>query len=103
MTSREINRLTDITGIGESVANKLVNHFGTEAKALDALANSDLGALCEIEGISEKGATRLIRRYNTEITGEDISNFLCTTDAQNLYYKIVINHIHILQRIQHPL
>ncbi|MFW9994857.1 MAG: helix-hairpin-helix domain-containing protein [Candidatus Odinarchaeota archaeon] len=77
--------LTDFRGIGEGLAKKLVENFGSEAAALEALESSDVEAISRIEGVGERLATRLIRIYhdvNPEL-------FLVTQDSLAIYRRLI--------------
>ncbi|MFX0112905.1 MAG: helix-hairpin-helix domain-containing protein, partial [Candidatus Hodarchaeota archaeon] len=77
-------QLTEIKGVGPSVAEKLINHFGTEENVLEAIRSFDLSSIAAIDGISERIAARLIRQAHTQELGLDPLAFLRTRDARKL-------------------
>ncbi|MHA2362390.1 MAG: hypothetical protein ACXAC7_00430 [Candidatus Hodarchaeales archaeon] len=84
-------KLTEIRGIGTSVSDKLIDHFGSESDALAALAQRDILTLIKIEGVSERMAVRLIRSYHTALTGEkiEIDQILQSNDIIKMYERLI--------------
>jgi len=77
--------LTDLRGIGEGLAKKLIENFGSEKEVIKALSNNDVEAISRIEGIGEKLATRLIRIFH-DVSPEQ---FLKTPDSLNIYRQLI--------------
>ncbi|MHA2294917.1 MAG: helix-hairpin-helix domain-containing protein [Candidatus Hodarchaeales archaeon] len=77
--------LTDLRGIGEGLAKKLIDNFGSETAALEALENNDVEAISRIEGVGERLATKLIRIYH-EVNPE---TFLVTQDSLAIYRRLI--------------
>ncbi|MHA2498494.1 MAG: helix-hairpin-helix domain-containing protein, partial [Candidatus Hodarchaeales archaeon] len=82
-------QLTEIRGVGPSVAEKLISHFGTEENVLEAIREFDLSSIAAIDGISERIAARIIRQAHTQTLGLDPLAFLRTRDARKLYTEVL--------------
>lgn len=91
MTSEQgtttVTSLKQLRGVGQSTAERLIDVYGSEEKALQAIREADISGLSRIEGIGEKLAVRLVRTLHTMETGEKIDDFLRTRDAEQLYLK----------------
>ena len=88
-SSPSITKLTDIKGIAKAVSEKLINYFGSEQRALDALEQLDVNELSQIDGIGENGAIRLIRSAYAARTDERIEDFLRTSDIHSMYENLL--------------
>jgi hypothetical protein len=84
-----VSELTAFPGIGEKIATKLVEHFGSEQVAMDVLQRRDVAGLAEVPGISEKYAISLIHQAIAQQDGVAVEDFLQTPEAMNVYEKIV--------------
>jgi dsDNA-specific endonuclease/ATPase MutS2 len=84
-----VSELTAFPGIGEKIATKLVEHFGSEQVAMDVLQRRDVAGLAEVPGISEKNAISLIHQTIAQQDGVSVEDFLQTPEAMNVYEKIV--------------
>ena len=89
MSGQKIYSLREIHGIGDKVAEKLIEHFGTEDKALQAIYDGDVASLAEVSGISHNFALSLARDARSRIEGCSISDFLKTKEALDLYSRIL--------------
>ncbi|MGB9940365.1 MutS-related protein [Methanosarcina sp.] len=88
-TSQPLSSLREIHGIGERVADRLIEHFGTEAAALQAICEGDIASLSEINGISHNFALSLARDARSRAEGCSISDFLKTKEALELYSRLL--------------
>jgi hypothetical protein len=84
-----VSELTAFPGIGEKIATKLVEHFGSEQVAMDVLQRRDVAGLAEVPGISEKYAISLIHQAIAQQDGVSVDGFLQTPEAMIVYEKIV--------------
>ena len=78
--------LSTIPGVGERLAMKITDHFGSEEKALSTLRSGDIGQIAEIDGISPKRALALAR----SAIGDN-GQFLATKEAGKLHQKLIDN------------
>ena len=46
--------LSLLPGVGERLAKKITEHFGSEQVAIDHLKAGDIGRIAEVEGLSPK-------------------------------------------------
>lgn len=81
--------LREINGIGEKVAEKLVEYFGSENAALQAICDGDIASLSEVNGISHNFALTLARDAKSRVEGCSISDFLKTKEAIDLYSRLL--------------
>lgn len=88
-TSQPLSSLREIHGIGERVADRLIEHFGTEDAALQAICEGDIASLSEINGISRSFALSLARDARSRTEGCSISDFLKTKEALELYSRLL--------------
>ncbi len=88
-TSQPLSSLQEIHGIGERVANRLIEHFGTEEAALQAICEGDIASLSEVNGISHNFALSLARDARSRAEGCSISDFLRTKEALELYSRLL--------------
>ena len=89
MSSTNLTKLIEIKGIGKAVSEKLVNYFGSEQRALEAIEQLEVNELAQIEGIGENGAIRIIRSAYAVRTDERIEDFLRTQDIHAIYENIL--------------
>jgi dsDNA-specific endonuclease/ATPase MutS2 len=87
--SQPLSNLREIHGIGERVADRLIEHFGTEDEALQAICEGDIASLSEINGISHNFALSLARDARSKAEGCSISDFLKTKEALDLYSRLL--------------
>ena len=84
-----VSELTGYPGIGEKIAAKLVEHFGSEEQALEVLNRRDVASLAEVPGISEKYAVSIIHQIMAHQDGVSIDDFLQTPEAMNVYERVI--------------
>ncbi len=77
--------LNDIKGIGDKLASKIINHFGTQEKFFQAARNYEVYQLANMEGISQRRAVEII---NT-VLGKPTEEFLKTERAIQIYEEII--------------
>lgn len=76
--------LTSLSGVGESVASKLIDYFGSEKGAYEALIEGDISAISQVEGITLKRAVNLSK----SAIGEE-GKFLSTNEAEKIFQSLV--------------
>jgi len=84
-----ITTLKSIPRIGEKTARRLIEHFGAEKQALDAIMNQDIAALSELEGMTEKSAIALVLEAIALNEGAGVRDFLKTNEAYEIYERIL--------------
>lgn len=92
-----IKSLKDIPRIGEKIARRFIEHFGSEKKALDAIMNGDIAGISEIGGITEKSAISLLLEALALNEGVGVRDFLRTKEAYEIYERIlelISDHAH---------
>ena len=77
--------LHDIKGIGDKLASKIINHFGTQEEFFQAARNYEVYQLANMEGISQRRAVEII---NT-VLGNPTEEFLKTERAIQIYEEII--------------
>ena len=75
--------LKALPGVGAGLARKLTDHFGTEDKVLQLLADCQTEIIAEVEGVSLKRADSLARSLN------GIEDFLATPESVRLHKELV--------------
>lgn len=84
-----VSELTGFPGIGEKMAARLIEHFGSEERAIYILNDRDVASLTDVPGISEKYAVSLIHQVMARQDGVAIDDFLQTPEAVNVYERII--------------
>ncbi|MFA4957923.1 MAG: helix-hairpin-helix domain-containing protein [Candidatus Methanoperedens sp.] len=84
-----ITTLKSIPRIGEKTARRLIEHFGSEKQALDAIINRDIAALSELEGMTEKSAISLVLETIAINEGAGVRDFLKTNEAYEFYERLM--------------
>lgn len=84
-----INSLKDIPRIGEKTSRRLIEHFGSEEHALDAILQGDVASITEIEGFSEKSAISLVLEAFSVNEGVGVKDFLKTREAYEIYERLI--------------
>jgi dsDNA-specific endonuclease/ATPase MutS2 len=87
--SQQLSGLRELNGIGERVACRLVEHFGSEEEALQAILEGDIASLSEVNGVSHTFALSLARDVRARAEGCSISDFLKTKEALDLYSRLL--------------
>ena len=75
--------LKALPGVGAGLARKLTDHFGTEDKVLQLLADGQTELIAEVEGVSLKRADSLARSLN------GMDDFLATPESIRLHRELV--------------
>ena len=75
--------LKALPGVGAGLARKLTDHFGTEDKVLQLLADGQTEVIAEVEGVSQKRADSLARSFN------GMEDFLATPESIRLHKELV--------------
>jgi len=89
LSEQKISSLRELYGIGERVADRLVEYFGSEDAALEAICEGDIASLSEVSGISHNFALSLARDARSRSEGCSISDFLKTKEALDIYARIL--------------
>lgn len=84
-----ITTLKSIPRIGEKTARRLVEHFGSEKQAIDAIINQDIAAISELEGMNERSAISLVLEAIAINEGAGVRDFLRTNEAFDFYEKLL--------------
>lgn len=77
--------LRDIKGIGDKLATKIINHFGSQDEFLRAASNYDVYRLASMEGVSQRRAVEIINA----VLGNPTEGFLKTERAVQIYEEII--------------
>jgi DNA mismatch repair protein MutS2 len=75
--------LKALPGVGAGLARKLTDHFGTEDKVLQLLADGQTEVIAEVDGVSQKRADSLARSFN------GMEDFLATSESIRLHKELV--------------
>ncbi|MFH1323558.1 MAG: helix-hairpin-helix domain-containing protein, partial [Methanobacteriota archaeon] len=84
-----IKSLKEIPRIGEKTASRLIEHFGSENKAIEAIIKGDIAGIAEIEGMTERSAISLVLEAVAANEGFNIRDFLRTGETYEIYKKIM--------------
>ncbi|WP_406660206.1 endonuclease MutS2 [Methanolobus sp. ZRKC3] len=87
--STEIRSLEDVPRIGGKMARRFVEHFGTEELALEAIVGGDIASISEVDGIGQRYAVSLVHDVRSRKDGVDVSDFLKTKEAMDVYEKLL--------------
>lgn len=77
--------LTQIKGVGDRMAQKIVHQLGGEKELTKVVENFEVDRLTEIEGVSQRKAVEIIN----ELSGNCSEEFLKTERALQLYEEIL--------------
>ena len=77
--------LREIKGIGDKLASKIINHFGSQEEFLRAASNYEVYQLASMDGISQRRAVEII---NT-VLGNPTQEFLKTERSVQIYEEII--------------
>ena len=89
ISEQKVLSLRELNGIGERVADRLIEYFGSEDAALKTICEGDIASLSEINGISHNFALSLARDARARAEGCSISDFLKTKEALDLYSRLM--------------
>lgn len=81
--------LNDIPGIGEKMARRFIEHFGTEQNALEAILNGDVASISCMEGVGQRYAISLVQEVNSRIEGVRVQDFLKTRESMDIYERLL--------------
>ena len=79
--------LAKTLGVGERLAQKITDHFGTEDRVRATLRSGDVARLAEVDGVSLKRALSMARQY----AGADGSFLSITNSSYWFYLKILVS------------
>jgi len=77
--------LREIKGIGDKLASRIINHFGSQEEFLRAANNYEVYRLASMDGISQRRAVEII---NT-VLGNPTEEFLKTERSVQIYEEII--------------
>ena len=84
-----ISSLRDIPRIGDKTSRRLIEHFGTEELAMEAIIGGDIASLAQVEGMGQRYAISLVHDARNRIDGITPGDFLKTREATDIYEKIL--------------
>jgi len=84
-----MNNLQDIPRIGEKMAQRFVEHFGSEDTALDAILDGDIASISEVEGIGQRYAISLVHEVRAQVEGVSLTDFLKTKEGMDIYERLL--------------
>jgi len=87
--TQPLSSLRELHGIGERVADRLVEYFGSEDAALKVICEGDIASLSEVNGISHNFVLSIARDARARVEGCSISDFLKTKEALDLYSRLL--------------
>jgi DNA mismatch repair protein MutS2 len=79
-----LQKLTSIPGVGAKTAARLVEHFGSEEEALEAIEGIDLHSLAS-SGIGMRSALSIVLSFQSRKVGASRDDVLRTDDARALF------------------
>lgn len=85
----DFRTLQDIPRIGNKMSKRFIEHFGSENQALDAILAGDIASISEVEGIGQRYAISLIQDVASRVEGVNVSDFLRTKEAMDVYEKLL--------------
>jgi len=85
----KIERLNQIPGIGARLAKRLIEAFGSEEAAIEAIFNAQAATLASIPGVGEKTALAIVQEAYKLQEGISPYEVLKTKDAIDLYKRIL--------------
>ncbi len=85
----DVRTLQDIPRIGDKMSKRFVEHFGSENQALDVILAGDIASISEVEGIGQRYAISLIQDVASRVEGVNVSDFLRTKEAMDVYEKLL--------------
>jgi len=87
--STDIRSLEDVPRIGEKMARRFVEYFGSEELALEAIVGGDIASISEVDGIGQRYAVSLVHDVRSKKYGVDVSDFLKTRESMDVYEKLL--------------
>ena len=89
MKVRCVKRLQEIPRVGEKLADRLIAHFGSEDKAINAIIDGDIAEIARIDGVGQKFAVKIVQEASIGEEDEAALEFLKTNEAKELYNKLL--------------
>lgn len=84
-----ITKLIDIPGVGKNVSSLLIQYFGSEKAALDAIFGKRIIEIASVPGVGRSKAIRIVRSAVEKQYGVRMVDILKTEDIQKIYFKII--------------
>ncbi|MGQ9721157.1 MAG: MutS-related protein [Candidatus Jordarchaeum sp.] len=81
--------LSEIKGIGKKVEENLVDYFGSEEEAIDAILNGRISEIGNIPGIGLGKAFQIVKNAYEQVEGVTSTQVLKTEDIQKIYNHIM--------------
>jgi len=83
-----LQKLTSIPGVGSKTAARLVEYFGSEGEALEAIGSVDLYSIASC-GIGMRSALSIVLGFFSQKIGVSREDVLRTDEARNLYAEAI--------------
>lgn len=80
-------KLTDLPGVGSRIRERLIEHYGSEGDALDAVLRGDVAGLVQV--VSERQALSLAQWAVGVRYGQKPGDFLATDEAASIYQSLI--------------
>ncbi len=80
-------KLIEIPGIGARIRDRLIDHFGSEDAAIDAIRRGDVSDLLSV--LSERQAVLLVQCFRKMKYGAGLDHFLVTDEAARIYQLLI--------------
>lgn len=80
-------KLTNLPGVGSRTRERLIEHYGSEGDALDAISRGDVAGLVHV--VSERQALALAQWAIGTKYGQKPGDFLATDEAASIYQSII--------------
>ncbi|NYT19649.1 MAG: endonuclease MutS2, partial [Methanosarcinales archaeon] len=84
-----MNGLQDIPRIGEKMAKRFEEHFGSENAALEAILGGDIAGISEVEGVGQRYAISLVHEVRAHFEGVTMNDFLKTKEGVDIYERLL--------------
>lgn len=81
--------LQDIPRIGEKMAKRFEEHFGSEDAALEAILGGDIAGISEVEGVGQRYAISLVHEVRAQLEGVTMNDFLKTKEGVDIYERLL--------------
>ncbi|MHC1591885.1 MAG: MutS-related protein [Candidatus Helarchaeales archaeon] len=81
--------LQNLSGIGSKIAEKLIEYFGGEEQAMEAIMNSTISEIASIRGISMKKAMQIVSTFHEKKMGVKKDDILKTNDIKKIHDEII--------------
>ena len=80
-------KLIEIPGIGARIKEKLIDRFGSEEAALEAILKGDVPSLLDV--VSERQALSIVQRTTGRKYGAEPESFLATEESNRIYQNLI--------------